>query len=199
MTHNEPERGLLRCTAGGREIYVRYPDARHTLYIEILMLRDGFDHLAMDTFLDFVKTLQAGKPPMVFGYMPLVKDGAELQITTTSRAYPKVYQALQFLVRNFFRVPDVFAVRLARGVQTTSYCSLSQKSTLIYFTSDTDPQFQCYESKDSALNIAEITGGQRHRIMQCLTYLLNVPPWRQQRAVVGTTTPTRGAVCSPIA
>ena len=75
VTFNEPERGQLRCIANGREIYVRYPDARHSLYIEILMRRDGFDHLAMDTFLDFVKTLQAGKPPMVFGYTPLVKDG----------------------------------------------------------------------------------------------------------------------------
>ena len=37
VVRNEPERGQVICRVGGREVAVGYPDARYTLFAEVLL------------------------------------------------------------------------------------------------------------------------------------------------------------------
>eukprot|EP00959_Pyramimonas_sp_CCMP1952_P315632 6606083-Pyramimonas_sp.AAC.1 len=92
-----------------------YPDARHTLYIKCLLTRElGMDNMTMQTVLTYVAHLSAGKPAKVFGYIPDYKGN--LNLSDDSRSHPRVHLALQYLVRNYFRVERLVAVRLAKSV-----------------------------------------------------------------------------------
>ena len=52
VSKNESARGRLTITSAGREIAVRYPDARHTLLVEVIMTMElGMDNAAMDLIL----------------------------------------------------------------------------------------------------------------------------------------------------
>ena len=52
---NEPDRGRLTIQSGSREIAVRYPDARHTLLIEVLMTMEfGMDNAAVGLILNYI-------------------------------------------------------------------------------------------------------------------------------------------------
>ena len=114
VVRNEPERGQVICRAGAREIAVQYPDARLTLFIDIYFTKQlGMDNTAMHTLLTHISNLQAGKPAVTFGYA-IVKDRPVL--TTASKEAPKVHLALQFLIKNFFRINDTIAVRLGNGI-----------------------------------------------------------------------------------
>eukprot|EP00974_Lingulodinium_polyedra_P052318 5033443-Lingulodinium_polyedra.AAC.1 len=66
-------------------------------------------------------------------------------------------QSLQYLVRNFFRVGNVIAVRLAKAVQRAPKCSCGDSSVLIHYSYDLDPGFHYYETEDAALDISAIT------------------------------------------
>ena len=69
VSKNEPERGRLTITSAGREIAVRYPDARRTLLVEVIMTMElGMDNAAMDLILHYIGNLPAGKAPDTFGY-----------------------------------------------------------------------------------------------------------------------------------
>ena len=167
VVRNEPEKGRLICTQGGKEISVRYPDARLTLFIEALLTNElGLDNEAIDTIIEYILRLMSGKTPETFGYVRT--DGGRLQLTTASRNAPKVLYALQHMIRNFFRISDVIAVRLGKGVHYVSRCKYADASVLFYYTSDVDPVFYCYETKDTALNIHHITQSSAARIIQCL-------------------------------
>eukprot|EP00959_Pyramimonas_sp_CCMP1952_P165290 3455246-Pyramimonas_sp.AAC.1 len=85
-----------------------YPDARHPLYIECLLTRElGMDNMAMKTVLTYVAHLGAGKPAKVFGYIPDYKGN--LNLSDDSKVHPRVHLALQYPVRNYFRVERVVA------------------------------------------------------------------------------------------
>ena len=167
IVRNEPERGRLICAHGGREIAVRYPDARLTLLVETLLTNElGLDNDAIDTIIEHVSSLASGKTPETFGYTK-TQEG-RLQLTTASRNAPKVLYALQYMIRNFFRISDVIAVRLGKGVHNVSRCNHADGSVLFYYTSDVNPVFYCYETKDTALNIQHVTQCSHARIVQCL-------------------------------
>ena len=88
---------------GNRDILVRYSDARHTLYVEALIVRDmGSDNEALKAVVTFIQSLSAGRAPVTFGYEPDSKGN--LRQTPGSRLNPKVHLALQYLIRNYFRI-----------------------------------------------------------------------------------------------
>ena len=169
VVRNEPDQGKVVCAHGGREIAVRYPDARLTLFVELLMtLELGLDNEAIDAILNYIERLAAGKTPETFGYVVTSTTPPRYQLSTASRKAPKVFLALQFVIRNFFRIGDVFAIRLGKSVATVSKCEAADRSVLIYYTYDTDPDFHYYETKDTALDIRYITQSSKSRIIQCL-------------------------------
>ena len=62
MVANNPTEGNLTVNANGREVKVRYPDARLTLYMECPHIAEFIgDDEAMDVVLHYVSSLQAGK------------------------------------------------------------------------------------------------------------------------------------------
>ena len=80
MIRNEPDRGQVICMKGSREISVQYPDARHTLFIEALILMiTVMDNDAMPFLLEYIAALPAGKAPQTFGYIDSQKDINYLQ------------------------------------------------------------------------------------------------------------------------
>jgi len=169
VVRNEPDRGQLVCAHGGQMINVRYPDARLTLFIEILMtLQTGMDHNAMDTVLQYIDRLSAGKTPEIYGYVPSTTDKNTFQLSAASRNAPKVYLALQFVIRTFFRISDVIAVKIGKSVTSVNSCEYASSCVLIYYTNNLDPDFHFHETKDTALNIQHIAQSNKARIIQCL-------------------------------
>ena len=152
---------------GNREVKVQYPDARYTLFIEALLVREtGSDSTALRTVLAYISELPAGQSAKTFGYLPS-KQG-HLRMTNDSSQAPKVHLALQFLVKNYFRVENVIAVRLAKSVPRLSAVPYADSSTLVYYETDHNPGFHYYEADGTALNVGSITGSAHAWIIQCL-------------------------------
>ena len=166
VTANEPDRGIVVCQHGSRKVRVWYPDARLSLYIEaIFMAQAGMDSEAMDLVTNFIEKLGAGKPAQTFGY---TRVSSTFTLTQASKNAPKVHLALQFLVRNFFRVDDVFAIRLAKSVHKLSPCPHADRCVLIYYNDHLELDFQYYETRDITLDIPHVTCSNKARVIQCL-------------------------------
>eukprot|EP00959_Pyramimonas_sp_CCMP1952_P399263 8366094-Pyramimonas_sp.AAC.2 len=103
----------------------------------------------------------------MFGFAPTQRGN--LQLTTASHMNPKVHLALQFLSRNYFRLENVIAVRLAKSVDKLPACAPATGSTLIYYDNDVTPAFHYYESTGTAIDVHRVTGSSHARIIQCLT------------------------------
>ena len=123
---------------------MQYPDARLTLFIEIYFTKQlGMDNTAMHTLLTHISNLQAGKPAVTFGYA-MVKD--RFVLTAASKEAPKVHLALQFLIKNFFRISNTIAVRLGKGTAKVPSCKYADGSALIHYVNDVNPDFHYYET-----------------------------------------------------
>ena len=127
----------------------------------------GMNSDAMSTLLSYISRLPPGKPAVLLGYTPTYKDGS-LHPSEMNERQPKVLMALQFLVRNHFRIADVICVRLAHSVSQTRHFPHAKGSTLIHYTDDTSPRFKYYESGDTCLDIRDITKCNNARIIQCI-------------------------------
>ena len=139
-----------------------------TLYVEALLTREmGMDNTAMRTVLTFIAGLGAGKPALTFGYLPDSKGS--LRTTDASKLNPRIHMALQFLVRNYFRVDNVVAVRLAKSVHKLAPIKYATGCTLIHYDNDVSPAFHYYECSGTGLDVPQITGSNHSRIIQCLT------------------------------
>ena len=69
VIRNEPERGKLVCSVGGKEVDVHYPKARLTLFTEVFLAKEmSSDDDAMKTVLHYISKLQPGKL-QIFGYV----------------------------------------------------------------------------------------------------------------------------------
>eukprot|EP00959_Pyramimonas_sp_CCMP1952_P237481 4963020-Pyramimonas_sp.AAC.1 len=90
--------------------------------------------MAMQTVLTYVAHLGAGKPANVFGYIPDCKGN--LNLSDDSKFHPRVHIALQYLVRNYFRVERVVAVRLAKSVSCLPAVKYATRATLIHYDND---------------------------------------------------------------
>ena len=166
VLRNEPERGRVVCTSGKRhhEINVRYPDARLTLFMEAIWTMEvGRDNDAMDTVLDYISRLQTGKAAETFGY-----TGPQFRLTTATQRAPRMHLALQYVIRNFFRIQDVFAIRVGNCTPRVSKCEEADSCVLVYYASDADPEFYYYETADTALDLQDITCSNKSRILQFL-------------------------------
>ena len=124
VVRNEPEEGQVICNTGSREVAVQYPDARITLYIEALFtMNEGMDNDAMRLVLDYISGLPAGKAPETFGYVSAAPNGglsaAELRLSPASKRAPKIHLAQQILMRAYFRVGNVVALRLGKIIYKT--------------------------------------------------------------------------------
>ena len=170
VVRNEPERGQVICKVGEREIAVQYPDARCTLFTEVLIAglpHDGPSNGdAMHIVLRYIAELPAGTPAEAFGY---AISGGSYHLTTMSKKAPRIHLALQYLIRNVFQVANVVTVRLGKSVKKTQSCNYCDGCTLVYYHRDVNPEFQMYECDGAALDIPKITGSGHSRIIQCLT------------------------------
>ena len=171
VIRSESDRGKVVCKHGGKELAVRYPDARLTLFMD-----DELDNDAMDTILNYISRLQAGKTLR--------------RISHISKDAPKVFLALQYSIRNSFRMSDVYAIRLGKGVANVSRCEHAECSVLIYYNNDNDPDFHYYDTKDTALDTNYITHSGKSRIIQCLVKMHDQPPI--DPAGLTTTSPSAG-------
>eukprot|EP00959_Pyramimonas_sp_CCMP1952_P473657 9502103-Pyramimonas_sp.AAC.1 len=68
-------------------------------------------------------------------------------MTTASRLSPKVYLALQYLIRNFFRIENAVPVRLAKSIHELPPVTYADSCTLVHHDNDVDPGFQYYEAE----------------------------------------------------
>ena len=79
------------------------------------MTRDfGLDNMAMKTVIAHIAGLPAGKAPKLFGYVPDTQGN--LRLSTESKFAPRIHLALQYLVRTYFRIDKVIAIRLGKSV-----------------------------------------------------------------------------------
>ena len=74
-----------------------------------------------------------------FGYTS--NKNASMHLSTASQRTPKVFVALQYIVKNIFRIPSVIAVRIGRSIHHTSAFANATGSILIYYEDDNDPTF----------------------------------------------------------
>jgi hypothetical protein len=166
VLRNEPDRGMVVCKSGGRELNARYPDVRLSLYLEVIFMADiGMENDAIDTILVHISKLQAGKTPEMYGYT--FANGL-YRVTAASKQAPKVHFALSYVIRSLFRIHDVFAVKLGKSVHHVGKCDHAEMCTLIYYYSEADPNFHFYETKDTALDLQSITQSNSSRFIQCL-------------------------------
>eukprot|EP00959_Pyramimonas_sp_CCMP1952_P297954 6232821-Pyramimonas_sp.AAC.1 len=135
--------------------------------MEALIARKiGSDKTALRTLLTFVASLPAGRPALIFGYVPTKKG--MLQMTSASRLSPKVYLALQYLIRKFFRIENVVSVRLAKSIHKLHPVAYADSCILVHYDNDVNPGFPYHEAEGTALNIHDITGSAHSRSIQCL-------------------------------
>eukprot|EP00959_Pyramimonas_sp_CCMP1952_P337157 7060454-Pyramimonas_sp.AAC.1 len=125
------------------------------------------DNVAMKTVLTCVAHPGAGKPAKVFGYIP--DYNGNLNLSDDSKIHPRVHLALQYLVRNYFRVKRVVALRLAKSVPNLPSVKYASGSTLIHYDNDVNPAFHYYGCVGTGLNISRITGSTHSRLIQRLT------------------------------
>ena len=59
--------------------------------------------------------------------------------------------ALQFLVRNYFRIENVVAIRLAKSIHKLPAVTCAESCTLVHYDNDVTPGFHYYESNCTAL------------------------------------------------
>ena len=88
-----------------------------------------------------------------------------MHTTKASQRTRKVFLALQYIVRSIFRIPNVIAVRIGRSIHHTSAFANATGSILIYYEDDNDPTFYNYDTKDTALDIRDITGSNKSRVV----------------------------------
>ena len=77
---------------------------------------------------------------------------------------PKIHLALQYVIRNFFRIDNIIAVRLGKGVHKVRRCAYADGCTLIHYADDLNPNFRYYESQDTSLDIQKVTRASNSRI-----------------------------------
>ena len=97
-------------TPGRRELAVQYPDARPTLFLEVLMASiRGVDDTPVREVYDYCASLQPGRTPVTFG----LKEGTN-KLIAISRSQPRIYMALQYMIQTYLGIPNIVAVRSTR-------------------------------------------------------------------------------------
>eukprot|EP00959_Pyramimonas_sp_CCMP1952_P152127 3182994-Pyramimonas_sp.AAC.1 len=92
-------------------------------------------------------------------------------MASASRLSPKVHLALQYRIRNFFRIENVVSVGLAKSIHKLPPVACVDSCALVQYANDVNPGFHYYEAEGTALNVHDITGSAHSRIIQCLKFL----------------------------
>eukprot|EP00959_Pyramimonas_sp_CCMP1952_P272305 5693188-Pyramimonas_sp.AAC.2 len=100
---------------------------------------------------------------MACGYVP-----GTLQMTSASRLSPKVHLALQYLIRNFFRIENVVSVRLAKSIHELPPVAYADSCALVHCDNDVNAGAHYFEAEGTALNVHDATRSAHPRIIQCL-------------------------------
>eukprot|EP00959_Pyramimonas_sp_CCMP1952_P247423 5172200-Pyramimonas_sp.AAC.1 len=90
-----------------------------------------------------------------------------LQMTSAICLSLKVHVALQYLIRNFFRIENVVSVRLAQSIHKLPPVAHADSCTLVHYGNDVNPGLHSCEAEGATLNIHDITGLAHSRIIQC--------------------------------
>ena len=141
---------------------VAYKDLRHSMFVHLLWLLIIKPNDSMTTVLNYISRLRWNKP-VSFGF---TRNGMHLM--KESRLHPKVHLALRFVLRNYFHIPRVTAVRLGRGVSRLHDFGAAEKSVLIHFPPGPAPRFHYYHSKQTQLSLPEILYTNDSNIIQCI-------------------------------
>ena len=125
------------------------------------------DNLSVKTDTKYMSGLPSGKAPATFGCWPGRKGN--LRMTDGSKLAPRVHLSVQCLVRTYFRINKVIAVRLAKSVHGVPARKRADGRAPIHDYSDANPGSHYYESNSTGLDIYNITGSARSRIIPCFT------------------------------
>ena len=108
---------------------------------------------AMQIVLKHIVEMQPGEL-QTFGYISDGKRGNALcRLSAMSSKSPRVHLALQYVIRNYFRISDVIPVRLGKSIAKVGIFAGVDGSILIHYTSDTSPDFHYSESDDTSYSI----------------------------------------------
>jgi len=141
-------------------------NVRPTLHIEAILVTDiGMENEAMDALRSYMSRIRVGRPPETFGYTYM---NEQYQLTPQSKKAPRIHFALYHVVKTFFQVEDVFAMRLGKGVRRTDVEKHTDRCMLIYYYDDSQPYFHFYETSDTAIEIQNITQSKVARFVLCL-------------------------------
>ena len=172
VVSNEADRGRITFQDGANVRTATYGKVRHTLYIEVLLALDhGMDNEAMQTVLDYIGKLPAGKPSELFGYAPTGDPGNRIpkrELSAGTKRAPKVFMALQYLIKSFFKIDDVIAIRVGNSVHRLPEYPGANNSVLIYYYDSNNPQFKYYETKDTAMDLRQVTYSTKSKVIQCI-------------------------------
>ena len=165
------EQGQLVLRHHNTALRCRIQDARHFIGLglivpELVYLNAGN---AIDVVTNFVEHQTVGSVPTLFGFTADNKEN--WRVTRASFTHQDVFDALNYLVLNTFKVSRVIAARLGRGNATLPALPFSTGQIFIFWFSDpTDLQF--YENQDTnAINLRTVVGERypQARYIQLLT------------------------------
>ena len=134
---------------------MQYPDARHTLCMEVLFAGLlGVDDPPVRDVLDYCATLQPGRKAVTFGFLE-----GERTLSAHSKAHPRIHMAIQYVVKTHFKESNVVAVRLGRSIQRLPKYKGAARQTIIYWTSDESPDFHMVETDGQEVtDLPRLTG-----------------------------------------
>eukprot|EP00959_Pyramimonas_sp_CCMP1952_P022150 465706-Pyramimonas_sp.AAC.1 len=89
-------------------------------------------------------------------------------MTSASRIFPKVHLALEYLIRNFFRVENVDSVRLAMSNHKLPPVAYADSCELVRYDNDVSPGLRYHEAEGTALNMCHIIGSAQSMSIQCV-------------------------------
>jgi len=76
--------------------------------------------------------------------------------------------ALQYILKSFFKIEDVVAIRVGNSVHQLQTYPGADRSVVIYYYDDIDPQFKYYETKDTAIELRQLTSSTKSKVIQCI-------------------------------
>eukprot|EP00959_Pyramimonas_sp_CCMP1952_P473962 9502644-Pyramimonas_sp.AAC.1 len=71
-------------------------------------------------------------------------------MTSASRLSPKVHMALQYLIRNCFRIENLVSVRLAKSIHELPLVAYAVSCTLAHYDNDVNPGFHYCGAENTA-------------------------------------------------
>ena len=141
VVENNPERGEVKCKRhNGQIISVAYGDARLSLYVFLVLLsHTGHNNEALATVLRHISNMTPGRVEN-YGY---TYNGRNL--TRYSKVNAKIHLAIKHILKNYFRLYHIFAVRIGSCVKRLPDYGGARKTTFIHYERNEDPRSHYYK------------------------------------------------------